>query len=192
VADPVRVAVFLLGLIFVLDAIWSAVLSGNGAFLNAVMDEPAHLATCGICLLALAGVAGRLPTRLFIVAALVGSTAIDLDHVPGFLGSQALTAGTSRPYGHTLLTLAILLALAALIRRPAGRTILLGLAFGLSTHLVRDMATGDGVALLWPLSDGSARIPYLAYAAVLCGLVVLVALGDRRPREFSRPAGRGG
>jgi inner membrane protein len=166
--------------IFVLDAVWSGVLAGSGSLLNGIFDEPAHLATCAICLLALAAVIGRVPGAGFVVAALVGATAIDLDHIPGFLGSHAFTEGTSRPYCHSLLMLVLLLVLAAAWRGRAGRTIFLGLAFGVTTHLVRDMGTGDGIALLWPLADGSARIPYLAYAAVLCGLAAVAARGVSR------------
>ncbi len=183
-------AVLLLGVVFVLDAVWSATLAGSGALLNAVMDEPAHLATCGICLLALAAVRRRPPAIPFIVAALVGSTAIDLDHVPAFLGSHALTEGTSRPYAHSLLTLALLLILAVAWRRQVGRLIFLGLAFGVSTHLLRDAGTGNGVPLLWPFADGSAQIPYLVYAAILCGLAAISVWapeGRARPRPGVSP-----
>ena len=165
----------LLGVIFVLDAVWSGVLAGSGSLVNGIFDEPAHLATCAICLLALAAITGRAPGATFVVAALVGSTAIDLDHIPGFLGSHAFTEGTSRPYCHTLLMFLVLLALAAAWRGGTGRAIFLGLAFGVTTHFLRDMGTGDGIPLLWPLADGSARIPYLVYAAVLCGLAAVAA-----------------
>jgi inner membrane protein len=170
----------LLGVIFVLDAVWSGALASGGSLLNGIFDEPAHLATCAICLLALAAITGRAPGVAFVVAALVGSTAIDIDHVPGFLGSHAFTEGTSRPYCHSLLMLLVLLALAAAWRGRKGRVIFLGLAFGVTTHFVRDMGTGNGIPLLWPLADGSARIPYLVYAAVLCGLAAVAARGVSR------------
>jgi inner membrane protein len=174
------VPLLLLGVIFVLDAIWSATLAGSGALLNGIMDEPAHLATCGICLIALSAVTSRPLTTTFVVAALVGSTAIDLDHIPGFLGSHALSQGTSRPYGHTLLLLLVLVLLAVVCRGRTWRQTFLGLAFGVSTHLLRDTATGNGVPLLWPLTDGSAQIPYLLYAAILCGLVAITEVTRRR------------
>src|ERR1700710_2573244 len=95
-----------------------------------------------------------------------------------------------RFHPHPLLTLALLLILAVAWRRRAGRLIFLGLAFGVSTHLLRDAGTGNGVPLLWPLADGSAQIPYLVYFAILCGLAAISVWapeGRARPRPGVSP-----
>ena len=49
--------------------------------------------------------------------ALISSVAIDLDHIPGRLSVGWLTAGTPRPYTHSLLTIAVVLVSAWVLRR---------------------------------------------------------------------------
>lgn len=66
----------------------------------APLDWSAHLATALILLANLPLSAGH----AFSSAALVAAVAIDLDHVPGHLGTDLLTAGTPRPYTHSLAT----------------------------------------------------------------------------------------
>jgi inner membrane protein len=138
-----------------------------------VLDEPAHLATTGLVLLALPHV-----SRPFAGAALVASVAIDIDHLPLELGSDFLTAGTTRPYTHSLLGAVVIavLVLAATRRRP----IAAGVLVGLLAHFLRDLATGNGVALAWPLTDGSARFPYVVYFAIVTLLALRAALSLRR------------
>jgi membrane-bound metal-dependent hydrolase YbcI (DUF457 family) len=122
-----------------------------------IVDWVAHVAT-GVVLVALVR-----PPRRMAAAILVCSVVLDVDHLPLELGSDVLTAGTPRPYTHSLLTLLVVLAIAAATRSQ----IALGAFVGLAGHLFRDLGTGDGVALLWPLSDAGMSIPFAVYVAVL-------------------------
>ena len=122
-----------------------------------------------------------------LVAALVASVVIDVDHIPGYLGSDVLTAGTHRPYSHSLLTVAVLVALALACAR--WRDPLFGAAIGVSSHLWRDLAEphGAGVALLWPLSDRTVTTPAWIYLASIAALAsvgwarAVVLSGHPRP-----------
>jgi inner membrane protein len=50
-----------------------------------------------------------------------------------------------------------------------------GLAIGLAGHLLRDVGTGPGVALLWPASDSSLHVPFGIYLALLAALAAVAA-----------------
>jgi hypothetical protein len=175
-------AAALAGAVVSLDLLWSLIAGSTGALAYGLVDEPAHLATCGIALLALAAATGRLPTR-FVAAALVGSVAIDVDHIPGYLGSSVLHGNLPRPYTHCLLLVVALLAVGLILRRRDARLISLGLAFGIASHLFRDLATGPGVPLLWPMSSSSMTIPYPAFVAGLL-LGVGATIGRARARRL--------
>ena len=168
----------LLGLVFALDLLWNAVVGSTGTIAYGIVDEPAHLATCLIVLLAATAVTGRTPHRGFIVAALVASVAIDLDHIPLYLGSHILTGDAPRPYSHGLLTVLILACVGLLVPVRKLRVAILGLAVGVGLHLFRDLATGPGVPLLWPLSDATVDLPYGVFAAVLIGTVAAQVQGS--------------
>lgn len=157
---------------------------------HAALDESAHLATTT---LALAAVGAR--DRRFVVAALAAGVLIDLDHLPAAtLDWQVLTAGSPRPYPHSLASVAAVLTASGLAparwRRP-----LLGTALGLASHFLRDATDGTpGLPLLWPLSRRGVRLPALLQTPLL-----LIALrlargarpsGWRRPRQRRAPAAR--
>ncbi len=179
--DP-KLALVLIAAVVALDGLWELLVGSTGPVTYAFVDEPAHLATCAVLLLAIAAfVGGRLPLS-FVVAAVIATVAIDLDHVPGMLGSHLITGGLPRPYAHSIVSVAALLAVAAVLKRGEQRQIALGLAFGVSAHLMRDVATGPGVPLLWPLSDGVVKMPYAIYPAALL-LVSLAAMVTARPRR---------
>lgn len=145
-------------------------LAGDSFFPGGPADELAHLLTMLLVLWALG-----VRARRFAAAALIASVAIDLDHVPGYLGANWLTAGTPRPYTHSLLTLAVLLTAALFVR--SHRDLLLGVVVGLAVHFFRDLGEpGSGVALLWPWSRDAERIPHVTYGVVMA-LVTLVCLG---------------
>jgi membrane-bound metal-dependent hydrolase YbcI (DUF457 family) len=111
--------------------------------------------------------------------------AIDADHIPQHLGTQALTAGTPRPYTHSLLTL-VVLGLGAVVWRRR-REVLLGLCLGVTIHLWRDLSEpGSGVALLWPLSDRGFALAHWSYVA---GVVVATAVAAARITAASGAAG---
>jgi inner membrane protein len=195
----IRLAAALVAGVFAADLLWSLVASSTGSLAYALVDEPAHLATCAVALLALVA-AGAAVSRRFAAAALLASTAIDIDHLPGYLGSHLLMASSMpRPYSHSVLTVVLLAALGLWLRGDR-REIAFGLAFGVVAHLCRDLATGPGVPLLWPLSTSAVTAPYAAYAAVLliAGVGVAVSVRRdwrRRPRRgrlAARPLPSGG
>jgi inner membrane protein len=119
-------------------------------------DWVGHFAT-GVVL-----IAALRPSTRMAAGIVLGSLLIDLDHLPAHLGSDILTAGTPRPYTHSLLSLAVVLA-AARLRRSE---LLLGAAIGLAGHLVRDLGGGD-VVLLWPLTDAEQSVPFAVYVVLL-------------------------
>ena len=132
------------------------------------LDEIAHLAT-GI--LAITGLARQRPPR-FAGSLLVASVAIDLDHIPSYMGIKWLTRGTPRPYPHSLLTLLVLAMLGTLWRGQ--RLAILGAFAGLALHFWRDLSEpGGGVALLWPLTKRSFSVPYAWYAITIAILAIL-------------------
>jgi inner membrane protein len=195
----IRLTVALVAAVFVADLLWGLVADSTGSLAYALVDEPAHLATCAVALLALVA-AGAPVSRRFAVAALLASTAIDLDHLPGYLGSHLLMASSMpRPYSHSVLTVASLLALGLYLRGDR-REISFGLAFGVTAHLCRDLATGPGIPLLWPLAAAPVTVPYAVYAAVLliagAGVAISARHGlRRRPgrrRLGARPLPSGG
>jgi len=168
----------LVGLIFGLDLLWALVVGSAGTIAYALVDEPGHLATCALALLVLSALlASPLPHR-FTAAALAFSVAIDLDHLPRYLGSGVLTGDLPRPYTHSLIPIAALIAVGLASRRSAARQISLGAAFGIASHLLRDLATGPGIPLLWPLSDGVVRAPYAVFAGAV-SLMALILLATR-------------
>jgi inner membrane protein len=110
------------------------------------LDEIAHLATAALGLTVLACLLD-VPRR-FYAAALAASVAIDVDHIPLYLG--LLPEDGQRPVTHSLATVVVLAAAAAASRRH--RAVLAGAATGLVLHFARDIAGGPpGVRLLWPL-----------------------------------------
>lgn len=172
----------LVGLVLGLDLAWAFLAGSTGSIAYGLIDEPAHLATCALGLLVLAGALSRRLPPSFVGAALLASVAIDLDHVPGYLGSQLLDGGMPRPFTHT----ALLAGAFALVgwALPRARWVCVGVAFGICAHLLRDLATGPGVPLAWPLSGAIVRAPYELFALALASLGVL-AWGLGRPARIA-------
>jgi inner membrane protein len=154
--------------------------AGDSVFPGGPLDETAHFLTA-LLLIQL------LPTVVrarVAIPALVASVAIDLDHVPQYLGDYFLTIGTPRPYTHSLLTPLVLLVLALALRRH--RVLLLGLALGVLLHFFRDLAEGNGsgVSLLWPLSDHAFSYPHATYLLLMgCVVAAELCLTLLRPRS---------
>ena len=136
---------------------------GGGAF-----DEAAHFVTA---LLLLHGLPSKLRAKV-ILPALIASVAVDLDHIPEYLGYGFFTEGTPRPYAHSLLTPVVLLGLALGLQRH--RKLFVGLALGTALHFFRDLAEGNGagVSLLWPLSKHSYSYPHGTFLALMACVVV--------------------
>ena len=132
-----------------------------------LLDEPAHLLTAW---LVLAAVTARTTALGILPWVLAGAVLLDLDHVPLFLGFDVTATQSGRPVTHSLTTVAVLLLAALVVRR--WRAALAGLAAGVATQLLRDLSTGPGVPLFWPVLATDVRLPYLAYVLVLVALVV--------------------
>jgi len=140
-----------------------------------LLDEPAHLATAAVVLLALS-----VHDRTFAAATLVAALALDLDHLPHELGVDLLTQHTTRPVTHSLAGLVLVVAAVAAVSRR--RMVTAGVACGIAAHLFRDLGTGGGVPLFWPQTFRAVEIPYVVYA------VVLGAMGARACSIDSRIA----
>src|ERR1700758_336505 len=126
-----------------------------GLLTRGPLDEVAHLATAALGLSVLACLVDA--PRRFYVAALVASVAIDLDHIPLYLGR--LGDDGQRPVTHSLATVVVFAVAAALSRRH--RAVLAGVATGLVLHFARDIAEGPpGVRLFWPLNGHAWTASY--------------------------------
>ena len=145
----------------------SPVASGPSRLTEAVLDESAHALTALVLFKATGS--GRADALL----TLAGGVLIDVDHVPMELGLNVITRGTNRPYSHSLLMIGGVVILAGLVRSRFRRP-MLAVAFGIATHLLRDLATG-GVPLYWPFLMRRETIAYGFYAvALLAGGAVAV------------------
>ena len=144
------------------------------------LDEPAHLATGALGLLALSCFIDA--PRRFYVAGLIASVAIDLDHIPMYLG---LGNQYQRPVTHSLATVLVVVVAAAASRRH--RAVLVGAAAGLLIHFARDIAEGPpGVRMLWPLSNTAWTASFAWFLGMIIAFavvrLVLVTAGIPRTR----------
>ena len=147
-----------------------------GLLSSGLLDEVAHLATAALGLLVLACFID-VPRR-FYVTALVASVAIDLDHIPVYLG--LLADQDQRPFTHSLATVAVLVGAAAVSRRH--RAVLAGAAIGVLLHFMRDIAEGPpGVRMLWPLQETQWTASYWWFLGMIIAFtaarLVLVSTG---------------
>lgn len=178
----------LVGTVVAVDLAWGLVVGSTGSLAFGLIDEPAHIATCLVALLAVVTLRRFRPWAPFVAAALIASFAIDVDHIPAYLGWHSLTGGVPRPYSHSLLTVAVLLACGWALRGDS-RKVALGLAFGVATHLLRDLSTGPGVPLLWPATEAVVVLPYAVFAGVLSlAALIAAARGPSAQTELLRSA----
>jgi inner membrane protein len=153
-----------------------------------LLDEPAHLAIGALGLLALACFIDA--PRRFYVAAMIASVAIDLDHIPlylGLLGNQV-----QRPVTHSLATVIVVIGAAVVLRRH--RAVLAGIVTGLLIHFARDIAEGPpGVRMLWPLQDAAWTASYQWFLGMIitfaAARLILLSVGvpHTRARLFWTP-----
>ena len=156
-----------------------------GVWTTGPVDEVAHLSAAALGLLVLARFIDA--PRRFYVAALIASVAIDLDHIPlylGLLGDQG-----QRPVTHSLSTVAVFAAAAASRRH---RAVLVGVATGLVLHFARDIAEGyPGVRVFWPLQDTSWMVSYRWFLGMIvvftAACLVSAGLAHRRIPVFRTP-----
>jgi membrane-bound metal-dependent hydrolase YbcI (DUF457 family) len=181
-AEPALLAVGLVGVVCGLDLLWALTGFSTGSLAYGLIDEPAHLATCVLALLALRAGGVRL-SPAFCAAALVASVAIDVDHLPGYLGWDGLIGAAPRPYSHGLLTVAAFLLFGFLAsgRYRLVMFVMFGIAYGIGCHLLRDVATGPGAAIVLPVADDAVRIPYPLYLGAVAMLAAFTALGRPLP-----------
>ena len=151
------------------------------------IDEVAHLATGALGLLALSCFIDA--PRRFYVAGLIASVAIDLDHMPLYLG---LGNPDQRPVTHSLATVFVIVMAAALSRRH--RAVLVGAATGLVIHFARDIAEGPpGVRMLWPLSNTAWTASFRWFLGMIITFTVVrlllatVGIPATRIRLFQAP-----
>jgi inner membrane protein len=154
---------------------------GSSILATGALDEPAHLATGALGLLALSCFIAA--PRRFYVAGLITSVAIDLDHIPLFF--FGVGNPDQRPVTHSLTTVVVVVAAAAASRRH--RAVLAGAAVGLLIHFARDIAEGPpGVRMLWPLSNSawtaSARWFWAMIIVFTIVRLTVVTLGIPRTR----------
>jgi inner membrane protein len=150
-----------------------------GLWTTGPVDEVAHLCIAALGLLVLARFIDA--PRRFYVAALIASVAIDLDHIPLYLG--LLGNEGQRPVTHSLSTVAVFAVTAVAGRRH--RAVLAGVATGLVLHFARDIAEGyPGVQVFWPLQDTSWMVSYRWFLGMIVALTVarLVLVSVRLPR----------
>jgi len=155
-----------------------------GLVMTGVLDEPAHLATAALVILAACGSGRLLRQRRLIGTALVVSVFIDVDHLPLYAGVTGIAAG-GRPYSHSLSSVAVLMLLGLVCGRRA-RPFLVGAVLGVGLHLARDVASGPGVPLGWPLNPTNLLLPYSTYAAAL---IVLTGIAIGRRIRIDRSGG---
>lgn len=172
----------LIATVLALDAVgalraWPVVVVG-------ALDEPAHLATAAVLLLAAADRRKLARHQAAVLTALACSMAIDVDHLPVYLGAERFADG-GRPATHSLLTVGTLLVAAALARRA--RPVLLGAATGVCLHFVRDLGTGPGLPLLFPFTWAEVRVPYPVYVGLLAAAGVAATVRLRRQGRRMTP-----
>jgi hypothetical protein len=145
------------------------VVGSSHLVLHGLADETAHALFAWICIVTArsAGVAISAPE------AILGALMIDLDHVPLLLHLAQPPDGSTRPFSHSLSSVAVLLGITVIdVRR---RQFWGSVALGVGSHLFRDLARGH-VLLWWPLSSHPVGISYESYALVTGTLILTVAL----------------
>jgi inner membrane protein len=135
-------------------------------------DEPAHLATSLLVLLALAGPARMRRHRKATATVCASSVLIDVDHLPLYVDFPVdVAVADGRPFTHSLSTVGALAGLAA--AAPRHRSLLASASAGVGLHFVRDIATGPGLPLWWPWEQRNRNLPYQLYSRTLMGLAAV-------------------
>ena len=159
-----------------------------GTLRLALHDEPAHLATAVLVLLAIVGPGRMLEQPIATATACASSVLIDIDHVPLYIsipGLRNVAVDDGRPFTHSLSTIAALGTLAAAWRLR--RASLAAAAGGVGLHFVRDIATGQGLPVWWPFEHKNRVLPYAWYSRLL---LALAGVGSVRAYRWQRRAGQ--
>jgi inner membrane protein len=160
-----------------------------GLLSSGPLDEVAHLASAALGLMVLVCFIDA--PRRFYAAALVASVAIDLDHIPLYLG--LLPDRGQRPVTHSLATVVVFAGAAAASRRH--RAVLAGAATGLVLHFARDIAEGPpGMRIFWPVQQTAWTASYWWFMGMIivftAARLILVTTGVpcTRVRLFQPPS----
>jgi inner membrane protein len=157
------IPVGLLAVVFTCDVLRDHKLTKRAAI--GALDEVAHLATAALVLLAAREVTWLRESKARVCVVLASTVLIDLDHVrPPSESTSTLRGGRSRAHSVTTVVVALLGSAIAGARRTGHP---LAAAVGLAVHLGRDVATGHGLMLWWPLSKDDVKVHY-GYYAVAC------------------------
>jgi inner membrane protein len=171
----------LVGLVRLLDRADPATM---GTLRLGLHDEPAHLSTSVLVLLALVGPRRMLEQPVATATSCASSMLIDIDHVPLYItipGLPDVAVDNGRPFTHSLSTIAALGALAGAWRYR--RAPLAAAAGGVGLHFVRDIATGHGLPVWWPFEHKNRKLPYAWYARLLLGLAAVGSVRSWRWAE---------
>jgi inner membrane protein len=176
-AHPSPALVVAVAVVFAADQTLYDLLQSHLGF-QGVFDETDHVLTTLLLVWAL----GRVFDERHLLAVLLASCLIDVDHIPQHLGYHFLTDGTPRPYTHSLTTVAGVLLLALAWRHRRGT--LLAVALGLCSHFWRDLAepAHASVSIFWPLTDRGYHLNsvfYLSSIAVFATCALIRAISRK-------------
>jgi inner membrane protein len=165
----------LLAVVFTCDVLRDRKLTKRAAI--GALDEVAHLATAAIVVFAVRELPWLRERKAHVCMVLASTVLIDLDHVRPPSGSAStLRGGRSRAHSMTTVLAALLGSTVAGARR---RGHAMAAAIGLAIHLGRDVATGHGLMLWWPLSKHDVKVHY-GYYAVACSAAMTSAVARLR------------
>jgi membrane-bound metal-dependent hydrolase YbcI (DUF457 family) len=144
------------------------------------LDELAHVASTVLLANGLRA-PGDAP---FVIGAVLGSVALDADHVPSVFGHPVKGTDSERPFTHSWPALAAAGFIAVRMRGQRGRLVR-GFACGLASHLFRDFASGQhsGTPFGWPLSRRNLSLPRWCY---LGALLAALWTAERRRATLGR------
>lgn len=96
------------------------------------------------------------PTVIYYAGILIGSLLPDLDHTKSFLGKKLrfISKPLFKLVGHRTLTHSLFMIVLGLemIRLSSYHPMVVGLTLGIISHILLDILTPQGVALLYPFS----------------------------------------
>ena len=130
------------------------------------LDEIAHVATTSLVLLAVRDVIWLRERSADVRVALASTVLIDLDHLRPPSGSSSVFRG-GRSSTHSITTVGAALLGAGVAPTATWKRRLTSAAAGLALHIGRDVATGRGLMLWWPVSKEPVKVHY-GYYAIAC------------------------
>jgi inner membrane protein len=145
--------------------------ASRSIWVTGVFDGIAHLATAVIILTVT--LTARTLAPITVTVVLAASVAVDVDHLPRLLLHDHTVGWNGRPHTHSLV-LCLALAIGAAVAPARFRMMLLAAAVGVAVHLGRDVATGPGIPILWPVDDMLVRVDHTVYMSAVCACTAAV------------------